>query len=65
LALGTCPSSDPGVVVRPLDPPQSQEFELLWRGEAVSPALTHLISTAEQLAQSPAAADRPSLRAVA
>jgi DNA-binding transcriptional LysR family regulator len=66
LALSTEPgSADPSLVVRPLDPPRTQSFELLWQGGARSSALTHLISTAEELAQSSNDARRPLLRAVA
>jgi DNA-binding transcriptional LysR family regulator len=47
IALTTAPDGLPaGVVARPIDPPQTLEFELLWRDEAESPALSELITLA-------------------
>jgi len=66
LALSTDPgSADRSLVVRPLDPPQTQGFELLWQRGAPSPTLTHLISTATEVTETSSGASRPPLRAVA
>jgi DNA-binding transcriptional LysR family regulator len=47
LALTTAPDAvPPGVIVRRLEPRRTLAFELLWRDEVMSPALSELISLA-------------------
>jgi DNA-binding transcriptional LysR family regulator len=47
LALTTAPDAvPPGVIVRRLEPRRTLAFELLWRDEVTSPALSELISLA-------------------
>ena len=47
LVLTTAPDAvPPGVIVRRLEPRRTLAFELLWRDEATSPALSELISLA-------------------
>jgi DNA-binding transcriptional LysR family regulator len=47
VALTTAPDALPaGVVARPLDPRRTLTFELLWRDEASSPALSEFVSLA-------------------
>jgi DNA-binding transcriptional LysR family regulator len=65
IALTTAPESLPaGVLVRPLDPVRSLRFELMWREETPSPALSELVRiTVESLEGAPA--KRRALSAVA
>jgi hypothetical protein len=61
LVLTAAPDAVPsGVVVRRLEPRRSLAFELLWRDEVTSPALSELISLAAANVQRP-----PSTRALA
>ena len=47
VALTTAPDALPaGVLARPLDPRRTLPFELLWRDEASSPALSEFVSLA-------------------
>ncbi len=64
LALTTAPGALPaGVLARPLNPLRTLAFELLWRDEAASPALSELVRAAAQSAE-PVPESRP-LAAVA
>ncbi len=64
LALTTAPDALPaGVVARPLDPRRTLTFEILWRDEASSPALSEFVSLAAAERDRPAS--RRSLAAVA
>jgi DNA-binding transcriptional LysR family regulator len=65
IALTTAPEAlPPGVLVRPLDPARTLDFELLSRDETPSPALSELIRiTAESMDRPPAR--RQALSAVA
>jgi len=65
LALTTGSGSGGDLIARPLWPLQTLNFELFWRGEAASPALTELIRTASERVPDRAAVTRPALRAVA
>jgi DNA-binding transcriptional LysR family regulator len=58
VALTTEAAAGPGLVVRELEPARRVRFVLLWRDEAVSPAVTELIRAAGE-------APRPVLAAVA
>jgi len=56
LALTTAPSSlGFGVTARPLEPPRTLPFELLWRDETPSPALAEFISATERCIPDPSA----------
>jgi DNA-binding transcriptional LysR family regulator len=49
LALTTAPEAlNAEVIARPLDPPRALKFELLWREETPSPALSELIRVAAE-----------------
>ena len=64
VGLTTAPDALPaGVVARPLDPRRTLTFELLWRDEAPSPALSEFISLA--VAERDRPASRRALAAVA
>jgi DNA-binding transcriptional LysR family regulator len=65
VALTTAPEAlPPSVQVRPLNPPRSVPFDLLWRDEAPSPALAEFVRvTAKSLGDVPGT--RRHLRAVA
>ena len=64
IALTTAPDGLPaGVVARPIDPLRTLAFELLWRDEAPSLALSEFVSLAATERDRPAS--RPSLAAVA
>jgi hypothetical protein len=64
VALTTAPDALPaGVVARPLDPRRTLTFELLWRDEASSAALSEFVSLAAAERYHPAS--RRSLAAVA
>ncbi len=66
LALSTAHASlGSDLIARPLDPLRSLSFELFWRAEAASPALTELIRTASELGDRGGEDTRPALRAVA
>jgi hypothetical protein len=62
--LTTAPDTLPArAVARPLDPRRTLTFELLWRDEAASPALSEFVSLAA--AERDRQASRRSLAAVA
>jgi DNA-binding transcriptional LysR family regulator len=64
VALTTAPDALPaGVIARPLDPRRTLTFELVWRDETPSPALSEFVSLAAAERHRPVS--RPSLAAVA
>ena len=64
LALSTAPDPVPsGVIVRKLEPRRTLAFELLWRNDTTSPALSELISLAVADVRRPSST--PALAAVA
>jgi DNA-binding transcriptional LysR family regulator len=57
--------TDPGILVRPLEPSRRIRFALLWRDETPAPALRELIRVAEAHAEPTRPAARPTLVSVA
>jgi DNA-binding transcriptional LysR family regulator len=66
LALTAGPAAlGSGVVARPLEPVRALSFELLWRAEAPSPALSELIDASQRLPRRSRPRPAPALVAVA
>jgi len=66
LALGTVAcAADFNIDARPLDPPHTLGFQLLWHAETPSPALVALMRIAERHEPRATPAARPALKAVA